>query len=142
MADTADLKSADLNGRAGSSPAPGTIINIGEDAQAIVLKPQNGLITYTKSLADLGIDFEEAMTERAQEQAFVEALGITLGADIRGHADTAEDDTMDNQPTRGGKPSGTKKPTRARLLELDTDERAALVERARVFYRVIRKHAK
>jgi lambda family phage portal protein len=112
-----------------------------KDAQAIVLKLQNGLITYAKALADLGIDFEEAMTERAQEQAFIEALGITLGTDIRGQADTAEDDTMDSQPTQDGKPSGTKKPTKARLLELDSDDRAALIERARVFYRVIREHA-
>ena len=75
-----------------------------KDAQAIVLKLQNGLITYADALASLGLDFEETMTERAAEQAFLEALNITLGTDIRGQADTAEDDSM-NDPQQTGKPA-------------------------------------
>ena len=116
-----------------------------KDAQAIVLKLQNGLITYADALASLGLDFEETMTERAMEQAFLEALGITLGTDIRGQADTAEDDSMnDPNSTGSAKPAAkeAKKPAaKARLLELTVEDRSAVVERARTMFRVLRENA-
>ncbi len=112
-----------------------------KDAQAIVLKLQNGLITYADALSSLGLDFEETMTERAMEQSFLDALGITLGTDITGQADTAEDDSMSDGSSRDGKASGTKKVTKSRLKELSVDDRAMAIDRARVMFRVLRENA-
>ena len=107
-----------------------------KDAQAIVLKLQNGLITYADALASLGLDFEETMTERAMEQAFLEALDIVLGTDIRGQADTATDDSMSDADAtddngKATKPAAAKpaaktkpaapKPSRMEEIELARD---------------------
>ena len=118
-----------------------------KDAQAIVLKLQNGLITYADALASLGLDFEETMTERAMEQAYLDALGITLGTDIRGQADTASDDSMsDEDDTSGGKAvaSSTKRvllaaQKRGEILDFNT--RAEQIAASRVLYRQIRSLA-
>jgi len=109
-----------------------------KDAQAIVLKLQNGLITYADALASLGLDFEETMTERAAEQAFLEALGITLGTDIRGQADTAEDDSMNAQDSAGssGKPAASSKPAAASQAK-----RNEQITQARELYRELRSFA-
>ncbi len=120
-----------------------------KDAQAIVLKLQNGLITYADALASLGLDFEETMTERAMEQAFLETLGITLGTDIRGQADTAEDDSMNEQDDsgKGGNKAiaaSTKRilhAAQARGEVVDFETRAEQIAATRELYRQIRSLA-
>lgn len=113
-----------------------------KDAQAIVLKLQNGLITYADALAALGLDFEETITERAAEQAFLEALGIHLGTDIRGQADTATDDTMHAGGEQGaaadGKDNSGKAAAAAKPKRTTDLERLAL---ARELFRQLREEA-
>ena len=62
-----------------------------KDAQSTILDLQNGLDTYENTLAEMGLDFEEVMTQRASEQKFIEDLKLRLGTDIRGIADSASD---------------------------------------------------
>lgn len=93
-----------------------------KDAQAIILKLQNNLITYTDALSQLGLDFEEVTLERANEQAFIEALGLKLGTDIRGIADTASDDQASADDKSGGKNDSARAIDRvARALDLFVD---------------------
>lgn len=98
-----------------------------KDAQAMVLKLQNGLITYADALASLGLDFEELMTERAREQAFIEALGVKLGTDIRGIADTADDGAAAQQDGSGGDSADNSRTLKrvSRALDLLWDMRNA-----------------
>lgn len=75
-----------------------------KDAAAAILRLQNGLSTYARELAAIGLDFEETMDERALEQKFISQLKLVLGTDITGKADTASDDSMDDGPVGGDKP--------------------------------------
>lgn len=106
-----------------------------KDAQAIVLKLQNGLITYADALASLGLDFEETMTERAQEQAFLDALGVTLGTDITGKADSADDDEVDS----GDK--GKRSEIRYRPLVFSGKRAEKRIERAKELFRALKAAA-
>ena len=69
-----------------------------KDAAAAILRLQNGLSTYARELANMGLDFEEVMDERAAEQKFIENLKLVLGTDIRGVADAASDPNAGEPP--------------------------------------------
>jgi lambda family phage portal protein len=55
-----------------------------KDADAAILRLQNGFSTYEKELGNLGMDFEETMATRAKEQALIKSLGLVLGTDLGG----------------------------------------------------------
>jgi lambda family phage portal protein len=66
-----------------------------KDAQAVNLKVQNGLSTLTRELNAQGYDLEETLLELAAERQRIKELGLKLGTDTKGAADTAsgfEDD--------------------------------------------------
>lgn len=75
-----------------------------KDVQASVLGIQNGLTTITRELAQQGLDIEEILTERKEEVARIEELGLTIGTDKSGVADTAADDNSDPD-SPGGDPA-------------------------------------
>ena len=56
------------------------------------LAVQNGYKTQTDVMAENGDDFEEGMTQRKYEQDFIKELGVVVGTDVKGIADTASDD--------------------------------------------------
>lgn len=68
-----------------------------KDQQANVLGVQNGYTTRTRILAERGYDLEETLVELAAENALIKKLGLTLGTDDKGIADTASDDQQDSQ---------------------------------------------
>jgi lambda family phage portal protein len=79
-----------------------------KDAMAATLEVQNGFSTLTRVLARRGLDFEEVMTERKAELDRIKELGITIGTDLKGIADTATDDQQDSNAGDGApvKPNG------------------------------------
>jgi lambda family phage portal protein len=66
-----------------------------KDVQASTLMVQNGFSTYTAELGARGLDFEEVMAQKAEEKKVLAKLGLQLGTDIKGVADTATDDQKD-----------------------------------------------
>lgn len=108
-----------------------------KDAQAIVLKLRAGLITYADALATLGLDFEETMTERAMEQAFIEALGIQLETDITGdlggETEKGEGETMPAKSEAKSKPKRNVDPPL-----LDGKAHMARIETARELFAELR----
>jgi lambda family phage portal protein len=68
-----------------------------KDVTASSLAIQNGLSTHTAELAAQGLDLEETWTQLATEQKLAKTLGLVIGTDIKGVADTASDDQ--NAPT-------------------------------------------
>lgn len=83
-----------------------------KDASAAVLRLQNCMSTYSDELALFGRDFEETVEERSKEQNFFEALGLHVGTDIRGVADTASDDQATT--STAVTPAAAKKPGKAK----------------------------
>ncbi len=63
-----------------------------EDMQASLLAVQNGFKTQTDIMAENGDDFEEGIDQIKYEQDYVKAAGVKLGTDVKGIADTADDD--------------------------------------------------
>jgi lambda family phage portal protein len=61
------------------------------DQNANVLAVQNGYTTRTRILAERGYDLEETLTELAEEEKLIQRLGLNLGTDTVGKADTADD---------------------------------------------------
>jgi lambda family phage portal protein len=56
-----------------------------KDADAAILRLGNGLTTYDRELANLGMDFEETIDRRAEEQEYIrEKKGLILGTDLAG----------------------------------------------------------
>ncbi len=53
---------------------------------------QNGFKTQTDIMAENGDDFEEGIDQIKYEQDYVKAAGVKLGTDVKGIADTADDD--------------------------------------------------
>ncbi len=78
-----------------------------KDVQASTLMVQNGFSTYTAELGKQGLDFEEVMEQKAEERKVLDRLGLKLGTDIKGVADTATDDQQD-APADGSGDSGGK----------------------------------
>jgi capsid protein len=66
-----------------------------KDAKAIALKIQNGLSTLTRELNAQGYDLEETLLELATERNRIKELGLKVGIDEKGAADTASDDMSD-----------------------------------------------
>ncbi|QNI37517.1 phage portal protein [Edaphobacter albus] len=66
------------------------------DQNANVLAVENGFTTRTRILAERGYDLEETLTELAEEEKLIERLGLKLGTDTTGKADTASDDQKDD----------------------------------------------
>lgn len=61
-----------------------------KDGQAAVLKVENAFSTRTKELAQQGMDFTEVCEELKEEQDLIEKLGLKLGSDIRGTANSPD----------------------------------------------------
>ena len=55
-----------------------------KDADAVVLKRGNGLTTYSRELANQGLDFDEITDELVYEQELLKRKGLTIGTDITG----------------------------------------------------------
>src|SRR5579864_3781515 len=79
-----------------------------KDVMASTLAIQNGQSTLTRELAKQGRDIEESLRERKAELDLIAELGITIGTDVKGIADTAEDDqaaggeeATDEKPAQG-----------------------------------------
>jgi lambda family phage portal protein len=79
-----------------------------KDVQASTLMVQNGFSTYTAELGKQGMDFEETMRQRKAEQGLIKELGLVLGTDTKGVADTATDDP--NGAEESGETTPAKKP--------------------------------
>jgi lambda family phage portal protein len=60
-----------------------------KDLQANTLAVDNGFTTRTRVLAEQGYDFEDTMMQLKEEQDLIEKLGVKIGSDIKGVADTA-----------------------------------------------------
>jgi lambda family phage portal protein len=75
-----------------------------KDMQAAVLSVENGYESQTQQMAANGNDFEETMEQIKYEQDFIEELGVKIGTDTKGIADTANDvDADEAAATTGGK---------------------------------------
>ncbi len=85
-----------------------------KDAQATILNLGNGLTTYARELANLGLDFEETMIERAAEQKFIAEQKLVMGTDISGDQGgkgvAAGDETEAAEAAGGDSKPAAKKP--------------------------------
>ena len=70
-----------------------------KDQQANVLGVQNGYTTRARILAERGYDLEDTLNELAEEEALIQKLGLKLGTDAKGVADTATDDQASSEQT-------------------------------------------
>jgi lambda family phage portal protein len=77
-----------------------------KDVQAEVLQINSGLKTMTASLAERGQDFEETIDTIKEEQDYIEAAGVKLGADLKGVADAAPDEETGAEDAAAGSGSG------------------------------------
>ncbi len=75
-----------------------------KDAQGQVLAIQNGLTTHTKALAEQGMDFEATMKQLAKEKAYITKLGLKLGTDAQGKADSEVNNAEPFAVPNPGKP--------------------------------------
>lgn len=111
------LRSALLRGNLKGVPVNFDLVNQGKwegrswdwvdphkDAQGQVLAIQNGLTTHTKALAEQGMDFEATMKQLAKEHKFIAGLGLKLGTDVQGKADSEVDDAEPFAVPNPGKP--------------------------------------
>lgn len=69
-----------------------------KDGQAAVLLISNSLDTHTNQLAERGLDLEEVLEQKAEEQRLAEQYGVTLLAPVPvpGGTDPNADDNTDN----------------------------------------------
>jgi lambda family phage portal protein len=72
-----------------------------KDMQAADLAVQNGYESQTQIMAENGNDFEETMKQRKYEQDFIAQLGLKIGTDTKGVADTASDDQQSDGEDTG-----------------------------------------
>ena len=63
-----------------------------KDMQATVLAVQNGYETQSDNIADLGGNFEDVISRLKYEQDYIKTMGVKVGTDTKGVADTASDD--------------------------------------------------
>ena len=95
------LRSALLSGQLKGVPLNFDLVNQGKwegrswdwvdphkDAQGQILAIQNGLTTHTKALAEQGMDFEATMKQLKKEKDLLTKLGLKLGTDAMGKADS------------------------------------------------------
>lgn len=86
-----------------------------KDMQAAVLSVENGFNTRTAILAKQGKSFEEVMEQLATEKEKIDELGLVLGSDLKGVADSPTEDPNGTGGAGSAQPEdGTKKPKTAK----------------------------
>jgi lambda family phage portal protein len=77
-----------------------------KDVMADTLAVQNGFTTLTRAVAARGLDLDELLLERKAELDRIKELGLTVGTDLKGMADTASDNQGASEPDVPAKPNG------------------------------------